>query len=120
MGLKYPELAEDELFKSTLALKFNADNVFEEMKSMQVMTERVNFVSSLMQIMTKSKDASGMDVDVPYFNAQFVIEKYLKLDPSDIKENNRLNKEKEIEDLAYMKKQQDIQASSQGGGMGGF
>ena len=120
MGLKYPELAEDELFKSTLALKFNADNVFEEMKSMQVMTERVNFVTSLMQIMTKSKDASGMDVDVPYFNAQFVIEKYLKLDPSDIKENNRLNKEKEIEDLAYMKKQQDIQASSQGGGMGGF
>jgi hypothetical protein len=120
MGLKYPELAEDELFKSTLALKFNADNVFEEMKSMQVMTERVNFVNSLMQIMTKSKDASGMDVDVPYFNAQFVIEKYLKMDPSDIKENNRLNKEKEIEDLAYMKKQQDIQASSQGGGMGGF
>lgn len=120
MGLKYPELAEDELFKSTLALKFNADNVFEELKSMQVMTERVNFVSSLMQIMTKSKDASGMDVDVPYFNAQFVIEKYLKLDPSDIKENGRLNKEKEIEDLAYMKKQQDIQASSQGGGMGGF
>jgi hypothetical protein len=120
MGLKYPELAEDELFKSTLALKFNADNVFEELKSMQVMTERVNFVSSLMQIMTKSKDASGMDVDVPYFNAQFVIEKYLKLDPSDIKENDRLNKEKEIEDLAYMKKQQDIQASSQGGGMGGF
>jgi hypothetical protein len=120
MGLKYPELAEDELFKSTLALKFNADNVFEELKSMQVMTERVNFVNSLMQIMTKSKDASGMDVDVPYFNAQFVIEKYLKMDPSDIKENNRLNAQKEIEDLAYMKKQQDIQASSQGGGMGGF
>jgi len=120
MGLKYPELAEDELFKSTLALKFNADNVFEEMKTMQVMTERVNFVNSLMQIMTKSKDASGMDVDVPYFNAQFVIEKYLKMDPSDIKENNRLNTQKEIDDLAYMKKQQDIQASSQGGGMGGF
>ena len=119
MGLKYPELAEDELFKSTLALKFNADNVFEEMKSMQVMTERVNFVSQLMQIMVKAKDATGMDVDVPYFNAQFVIEKYLKLDSADIKENNRLNKQKEIDDLAYMKKQQDIQASSQdGGGMG--
>ncbi len=118
MGLKYQELSEDELFKSTLALSFNKDNVFEEMKTMEIMQKRIDFISSMMGIMTKTKDASGMDVDVPYFNAQFVIEKYLKLDPSDIKENNRLNKEKEIQDLEYMKRQQDIQAG--GGGMGGM
>ena len=118
MGLLYPELAEDELFKSTLALKFNADNVFEEMKTMEIMTKRIEFVTSMMGIMVKRKDATGMDVDVPYFNAQFVVEKYLKLDPSDIAENNRLNKKQEIEDLEYMKKQQEIQAG-QGGGMGG-
>jgi hypothetical protein len=119
MGLLYPELAEDELFKSTLALKFNADNVFEEMKTMEIMSKRIEFVTSMMGIMVKRKDASGMDVDVPYFNAQFVVEKYLKLDPSDIAENNRLNKKQEIEDLEYMKKQQEIQAG-QDGGAGGF
>jgi hypothetical protein len=120
MGLLYPELAEDELFKSTLALKFNADNVFEEMKTMEIMTKRIEFVTSMMGIMVKRKDATGMDVDVPYFNAQFVVEKYLKLDPSDIAENNRLNKKQEIADLEYMKKQQEIQAGQDGGMGGGF
>jgi hypothetical protein len=115
IGLKYPELAEDELFKSTLALSFNKDNVFEEMKNMEITEKRLQLVTSLMGVMTKRKDASGMDVDVPYFNPQFVIEKYLKLDPADIKENDRLNAQKEIEDLAYMKKQQDLQASQEGG-----
>jgi hypothetical protein len=65
--------------------------------------------------MTKRKDATGMDVDVPYFNPQFVIEKYLKLDPADIKENARLNAQKEIEDLAYMKKQQDLAGDQSSG-----
>lgn len=108
MSLKYPELAEDELFKSTLAMSFNKDNVFEEMKTMEIMEKRINFVTNMMGIMIKRKDATGMDVDIPYFNAEFVVEKYLKLDPSDIKENNRLNKQKEIDDLEYMKKQKDI------------
>ena len=119
IGLLHPELAEDELFKSTLALKFNADNIFEELKTMEIMKQRIEFVTNMMQIMIKRKDASGMDVDVPYFNAQFVVEKYLKLDPSDITENARLNKKQEIEDLAYMKQQQDIQAGQEGGA-GGF
>jgi hypothetical protein len=116
IGLMYPELAEDELFKSSLALSFNADNVFEEMKNMEIMQKRIEFVKAMMEIVTKRKDATGMDVDVPYFNPQFVIEKYLKLGPGDIKENDRLNKEKEIDDLEYMKKQQEIQAGQQGGG----
>jgi hypothetical protein len=66
--------------------------------------------------MDKRKDATGMDVDVPYFVPQFVIEKYIKLDKSDIDENSRLKKEKEIEDLEYMKKQMDLQNQSGGTG----
>ena len=118
MGLLRPELAEDELFKSALAIKFNKDNLFEELKEMEIMTKRIDFANSLMQIMDKRKDATGMDVDVPYFVPQFVIEKYMKLDKSDVDENARLKKAKDIEDLEYMKKQQDLQ--NQGGGMGGF
>lgn len=118
MGLLRPELAEDELFKSALAIKFNKDNLFEELKEMEIMTKRIDFANSLMQIMDKRKDATGMDVDVPYFVPQFVIEKYMKLDKSDVDENARLKKAKDIEDLEYMKKQQDLQ--SQGGGGMGF
>jgi hypothetical protein len=118
MGLLYPELAEDELFKSALAIKFNKDNLFEELKEMEIMTKRIDFANSMMQIMDKRKDATGMDVDVPYFVPQFVIEKYMKLDKSDVDENARLKKAKDIEDLEYMKKQQDLQ--NQGGGGMGF
>jgi hypothetical protein len=118
MGLLYPELAEDELFKSALAINFNKDNLFEELKEMEIMTKRIDFASSMMQIMDKRKDATGMDVDVPYFVPQFVIEKYMKLDKSDVDENARLKKEKDTEDLEYMKKQQDLQ--NQGGGGMGF
>ena len=119
MGLLYPELAEDELFKSTLSLTFNKDNVFEEMKQMQIMTQRVDFATSMMGIMDKKKDATGMDVDVPYFNPKFVIEKFLKLSPDDIAANERMTKEKAQQDLADMKLAQQIQNAS-GGGMGGF
>jgi hypothetical protein len=115
MGLLYPDLAEDELFKSALAIEFNKDNLFEEFKEMEIMEKRINFANSMMQIMDKRKDASGMDVDIPYFVPKFVIEKYMKLDKADIDRNDRMKEEKEIEDLKYMKKQQDLQADQEGG-----
>ena len=115
MGLNHPEFAEDELFQSTLTISFNKDNVFEELKEMDIMGKRIDFANSMMQIMDKKKDATGMDVDVPYFTPKFVIEKYLKLTQSDINLNNRYKEEKELQDLEDMKIQQDIQGD---GGMG--
>lgn len=117
MGLLYPDLAEDELFKSTLSITYNKDNVFEELKQMDIMQRRVDFATSLMGIMDKKKDASGMDVDVPYFNPKFVIEKYLKLSQDEVAANERMNKEKAEQDLEDMKLAQQIQQAS-GGGMG--
>lgn len=119
MGLLYPDLAEDELFKSTLSLSFNKDNVFEEMKQMLIMQQRVDFATSMMGIMDKKKDASGMDVDVPYFTPKFIIEKYLKLSADDIAANERMKKEKDEQDLEDQKLAKEIEAAS-GGGLGGF
>jgi len=115
MGLIYPDLAEDELFKATLSLSYNKDNAFEELKTMLIMQQRVDFATSMMQIMDKKKDATGMDVDVPYFNPKFVIEKYLKLSPDEIAANERMMKEKAQQDLEDMKLAQQIQ--NQGMGM---
>jgi hypothetical protein len=119
MGLLYPELAEDELFKSTLAITYNMDNIFEELKQMDIMTKRVDFATSMMGIMDKKKDATGMDVDVPYFAPKFVVDKYMKLSQDDIAANERMMKEKAQQDLEDMKLAQEIQNAS-GGGMGGF
>lgn len=116
MGLMYPELAEDELFKSTLSLRYNKDNVFEEMKEMLILTERVNIATTMMGIMDKKKDASGMDVDVPYFAPKFVVEKYMKLSQDDIAANERMMKEKQEQDLEDMKLAAALQQQSMGGG----
>lgn len=115
MGLIYPELAEDELFKSTLAITFNKDNVFEELKQMEIMSKRVDFATSMMGIMDKKKDATGMDVDVPYFAPKFIVDKYLKLTQDDIAANERIMKEKAQQDLEDMKLAQQIQQASGGG-----
>lgn len=114
MGLIYPELAEDELFKSTLSISFNKDNVFEELKQMEIDQRRVDFVTSMMGIMDKKKDASGMDVDVPYFVPKFLVEKYLKLTQDDISANERMMKEKSQTDLEDMKLAQQIQNAGMG------
>ena len=115
MGLQYPELAEDELFKASLSISFNKDNVFEEMKQMQIMQQRVDFATAMMGIMDKKKDASGMDVDVPYFMPKFVVEKYMKLSQDDIATNERIAKEKAQTDLEDMKLAQQMQNASMGG-----
>jgi len=114
MGIIYPELAEDELFKSTLAVTFNKDNVFEELKNMDIMQKRVDFVTSMMGIMDKKKDATGMDVDVPYFTPKFVVEKYLKMSQDDIATNERMMKDKAETDLEDMKLAQQIQNAGMG------
>lgn len=118
MGLIYPELGEDELFKATLSIRYNKDNVFEELKNMEIMQKRVDFATSMMGIMDKKKDASGMDVDVPYFNPKFTIERYLKLSPDEVAANERMQAEKAQKDLEDMKLAQQIQ--NQDSGMGGF
>lgn len=117
MGLLYPELAEDELFKASVSLTFNKDNLFEEMKQMDIMQKRVDFATAMMGIMDKKKDGSGMDVDVPYFMPKFVVEKYLKLSPDDVAANERIMKDKATQDMEDIKLAQQLQAAG-GGGMG--
>ena len=114
MGLLYPDLSEDELFKASLSITFNKDNVFEELNQMEIMTKRVDFATSMMGIMDKKKDATGMDVDVPYFAPKFVVDKYLKLSQDDISANERMMKEKAQQDLEDMKLAQQIQNASMG------
>jgi hypothetical protein len=116
VGLKHPELAEDELFKSALALSFNADNLFEEMKEMDVMDKRASLIQTLMGITEKMPDSTGMMQDVPFFDPQFLIQKYLKLSKTDIDRNDDLKQEAQIKNDAAIKAAQ----ASGAGGMGGF
>ena len=106
--LKYEELQSDELFKSAVGIKYNKDNAFEELKTIDIQQKRIDFISSMMQVMTNTKDADGMDVEKAYFNAEFLVQKYMGLTIDDIQQNKDMNAAKEIADLEYMKKQKDL------------
>jgi hypothetical protein len=84
MSLDYPELADDEIFKSNLGIKFNKDNVFEEMKNIEIAQKRLEF-------MTAMKDYTMNDGSTPYFDAEFLV-KYLQLSKDELDENAAIKK----------------------------
>lgn len=80
MCLKHKELENDELFKSSLGLRFVQDNIFEEMRTQEIILKRLELVSALQQI---------TDGDDPYFESEWLLEKYLKLDKDELASNKR-------------------------------
>ena len=113
IALDYPDIAEDQLVKSNLGIKFNADNLFEEMKMMEIYEKRASFVQTMQGITTPEADDSGMMNDVPYFNAKFLIQKYMNMTQSDIKTNEIMQAKKAEEDAEKAK-----EAGGDDGGMG--
>jgi hypothetical protein len=64
-------------------------------------------------ITTPEADDSGMMNDVPYFNAKFLIQKYMNMTQSDIKTNEIMQAKKAEEDAEKAK-----EAGGDDGGMG--
>ena len=62
---------------------------------MEIYQKRVDFISTMKDSLTQ-QDAEMNDV--PYFNLQFLIERFLKLDPADLVKNKELkDQEKKAE-----------------------
>lgn len=104
MSLNYPELAEDNLIKSNLGMKYNSDNIFEEAKMMDISSKRAEFIKTLQDITVPEMDESGMLNDIPYFNAKFLIQKYMKLTSSDIIQNEKMEEKRKREEAEKMDK----------------
>jgi hypothetical protein len=113
VGLNHPELAEDELFKSALSLKYRSDNLFEELKEMEVMDKRASFIQTMMGINENIPDSTGMMQQVPYFDPKFLIEKYLGLTKNEMDRNLMYKDEAQIKNDAAMK-------AAAANGAGGF
>ena len=113
LALDFPDIAEDQLVKANLGIKFNSDNLFEEMKMMEIYEKRASFVQTMQGITTPEADDSGMMNDVPYFNAKFLIQKYMNMTQSDIKTNEIMQTKKAEEDAEKAK-----EAGGDDGGVG--
>jgi hypothetical protein len=85
MCLKYPEFTNDPQFKTQVALRFNEENVFSELKDMELMEKRLEFIGTMRDsLMTTNQETMEEEY---YFDQEYLVKKYLKLSDDDIRGN---------------------------------
>ena len=105
MILNHPELKEDVYFKSHLGLDFVKDNVFEEMKEMELATKRVDFIGN-MKTQLSNMDPETM-AEIPYFNLGWLIKRYGGFTREDLKANARAMERENLQAEGY--KEEDVE-----------
>ena len=91
--MDHPEYKDDETVLADIQLSFNQNNLFEEFKEQDIISKRVDFIMNLQGI----TDSIGET----WFDTEFLVERYLKMDEDDIKRNKELklkNKPSEEDD----------------------
>lgn len=111
MCLKYPEFKDDPMFKTQIALRFNDENVFSELKEMELMQRRLDFVGSMKDSLSTS-DPVTME-EIPYFDLDFLVDRYLHLSADDKAANDAAKARKDAEKAK--EPEEDMM-----GGMGGI
>jgi hypothetical protein len=89
MCLDNPELSKDRSFKANMGLVFNKDSEFEDMVELSNYTKRSAFIASLDELKVKVGEE-----DKPYFDNDFLIQRFLGMNPDQLK-LNKLYKERE-------------------------
>jgi hypothetical protein len=98
MCLNHPELKNDVAFKSGLSLNFMKDNIFEELKEMELQSKRVDFIGNLKtQLSTMDENMT----EIPYFDLGWLIKRYGGFTADDLKANQRSKRRGELEQKGY-------------------
>jgi len=98
MCLNHPELANDIAFKAGLGLNFVKDNLFEEMKEMDLQTKRVDFIGN-MKTQLSTMDAEMNEI--PFFDLGWLIKRYGGFARDDLKANERAKERTKLKEEGY-------------------
>jgi len=90
MIMDKPELADDELFKSKVGIRFNKDNYFDQIKQQEINTKQSAFVEAIAAVV-------GTDGE-PFFDKDTLIKFYMQF-PPELLEMNEIAKKKAKEGL---------------------
>jgi hypothetical protein len=93
LSIKFPEFADDAAFRTQIALRFNEENMFAELKNMEIMERRIDFIGSLKDNLVIT-DPATMEEE-HYFDMDFLVDRYLKLTPDDKAANDAYKARKE-------------------------
>ena len=80
--LKYPELKDDIILKSSIGIKFNSDNLFEKAKKMEILQKEIDHI-------TKLRDFKDQN-DKAFFSVDWLVEQFLDFTETELKENKSL------------------------------
>jgi len=107
MCIDIPALQNDAEFKNSIGVRFNNDNLFEEMKDAEVNKLRVATVNDL--------SAVKNDIGQPYFSTEYLLRKFGKLTDDDIKQNDAYKRR-------FLRPDEELKGSEELGGEfgGGF
>ena len=94
LTLSIPDIKNDKRILDSVSLRWNSYNLFEEMMNIEVMTKRVEFISTMKDSLV-STDSEGNDIS--FFSMKFLIQKYLKMSEADFELNEKLKKEEKLE-----------------------
>jgi hypothetical protein len=84
MCIQRKDLENDELFKASLGLSFTKDNIFEEMRSNEILDKRIDIVTKMQSVL----DREGK----PFFDTAWLVERYLKFDKQTMQANEDAKK----------------------------
>ena len=81
MCLDFPDLADDYKFNNAIGVKYNNDNVFEEMKKNEIEAKRIASFQAKKGVMK--------DDGTPYFATEYLIREELKMNEAEIESNKK-------------------------------
>lgn len=117
--LKHPEFAKDMNLKGAIGLLFVEENLFTIAKQRQIANAGASLITALSGITQPSVGPDGSPVDVPYYDAKFLVEKYMQMSDIDIKLNEKYKREREREIRKLMAAYARLNARKEGGGGAG-
>jgi hypothetical protein len=119
--LKHPEFEKDKSLKAAIGLKFNEENLFKLMKERDMAEKGANTITTLMGIKEPTVNPDGTPGEISTFDATFLVQKFMSFTDEDLKQNEKLKKQRaeEIKKLAMAYARLNALKGTAEGGAGG-
>ena len=111
LALQIPNLKNDKRILDAVTLRWNSNNLFEEMVNIEVMTKRIEFIGTMKDSVVITDDEGNEE---SYFAMKFLIERYLKMSKADLELNEKYKLEEKLAKKA--KEENGEESESEEGG----
>ena len=93
LALQIPDIKNDKRILDSVSMKFNSYNQFEEMMNIEIMSKRIEFIGTMKEGITETNDEGE---EVPFFDSEFLMMKYLHMSQADLELNEKLKKKNRL------------------------